>query len=63
MALTGYWLLIPGWRGYLLAWFSLVAVANVCMSAYNRLRVEIHKERSEARQIESATDDRGERAA
>lgn len=52
LALTNYQLLVPGWRGYLIAWFALVAVANVYMSAYNRLRVEIHKERTEARQLE-----------
>lgn len=48
VALTGFTLLLDDWRGYLLAWLALVAVANVYMSAYNRLRVEIRKERAVA---------------
>lgn len=47
VALTEYRLLLPDWRGYLLAWLATVAVANVYMSAYSRLRVEIHKNRAE----------------
>jgi hypothetical protein len=48
IALTGFRLLLDDWRGYVLAWFALVAIANVYMSAYTRLRVEIRKERTEA---------------
>ena len=55
VALTGYRLLLPDWRGYLLAWFALVAVANVYLSAYSRLRVEIHKDRAEAQETETRT--------
>lgn len=55
VALTGYRLLLPDWRGYLLAWLALVAVANVYLSAYSRLRVEIHKERAEAQETETLT--------
>jgi hypothetical protein len=46
IAVVDFPLLLPDWRGYLLAWFSLVAVANVFMSAYGRLRVEIRKEKT-----------------
>jgi hypothetical protein len=52
IALADFSLLLPGWRGYVLAWFSVVAFANVFMSAYARLRVEIHKSRAEFRQLE-----------
>jgi hypothetical protein len=38
---TRFTLLYAGWRGYLVAWYSLVWVANVYMGAYNRLRLEI----------------------
>ena len=55
VALTDYRLLLPDWRGYLLAWLALVAVANVYLSAYGRLRVEIRKERSEVQQAEART--------
>lgn len=39
--LMRFTLLYTGWRGYLVAWFALVWVANVYMSAFNRLRLEI----------------------
>jgi hypothetical protein len=41
LALTHFRLLYEGWRGYAIAWFALVWVANVYMSAFNRLRLEI----------------------
>jgi hypothetical protein len=44
---TGFRLLLPDWRGAVIAFFALVAVANVYMSAYSRLRVEIRGERVE----------------
>ena len=52
VALADYRLLLPGWRGYLLAWLALVAVANVYLSAYARLRVEINRSRTELKQAE-----------
>lgn len=47
LALTHFHMLYVGWRGYLLAWFSLVWIANVYMSAFNRLRLEIKHENVE----------------
>ena len=44
LILTRFTLLYPGWRGYLIAWFALVWVANVYMSIFNRLRLEIKHE-------------------
>ncbi len=44
LLLTRFQLLIPGWRGYLIAWFALIWVANVYMSIFNRLRLEIKHE-------------------
>jgi hypothetical protein len=38
-------LLYDDWRGYLLAFFALVWVANIYMSVYNRLRLDIKHER------------------
>jgi len=40
-------LLYAGWRGYVIAWFSLVWVANIYMSLFNRLRLEIKQENVE----------------
>ncbi len=53
VTLVGYKLLLPDWRGYLLAWLAVVAIANVYMSAYSRLRVEIKKGRAEAHETEN----------
>ena len=37
-------LLYTGWRGYVLSEFALVFIANVYMSLFNRLRLEIKHE-------------------
>jgi hypothetical protein len=47
LIMTRYTLLFPDWRGYLLAGFSLVFVANVYMSLFGRLRLDIREERLE----------------
>ena len=47
VALTGFRLLVTGWPGALLAWLSLVWVANVYMSLFVRLRLDIKRERVE----------------
>ena len=44
---TGYRLLLADWRGAILACFALVWIANVYMSAFGRLRLEIKRERVE----------------
>ncbi len=41
---TQYQLLYTGWRGYLAAWLALVWAANVYMSLFNRLRLDIKHE-------------------
>lgn len=45
--ITGYRLLLPDWRGAFIAWFSLVWVANLYMSLFGRLRLDIKRERVE----------------
>jgi hypothetical protein len=44
LILTHFQMLYEGWRGYLIAWFALVWIANVYMSVFNRLRLEIKHE-------------------
>jgi hypothetical protein len=39
--LTHFQLLLPGWRGYVIAGFSLVWVANVYMSLFGFLRTDM----------------------
>ena len=45
--LTGYKLLIYDWRGYIIAGFSLVWIANIYMNIFGLLRQDIKKEKTE----------------
>src|SRR5688572_3083693 len=47
VALTNFRLLIDDWRGYVIAFFALVFVANAYMNLYARLRVDITSEKKE----------------
>ncbi len=62
--ITRYRLLFDDWRGYLLSFFAVVWVANIYMSLFSRLRVDIRAERAEAdvreKQVEKLKN--GERA-
>ena len=49
---TRYTLLFTGWRGYVIAGFSLVWIANLYMSFFARLRLEIREERLEVEKAE-----------
>jgi hypothetical protein len=44
LLLFRYQLLFSGWRGYIIAWFSLVWIANIYMSIFNLLRLDIKHE-------------------
>ena len=48
LILTRYRLLLDDWRGYLISGFALVAVANVYISAFGRLRQEVKSQKLEA---------------
>jgi hypothetical protein len=52
LILTRYRLLLDDWRGYVIAFFALVAVANVYMSSFARLRQEVKSEKLEAERKE-----------
>lgn len=54
LILTRYRLLLDDWRGYLIAFFALVAIANVYMSSFGRLRQEVKSEKltAEKKEIE-----------
>ena len=47
--LTGYKLLLSDWRGYIIAGFALVWIANIYMSLYNMVRVTIKEENLETK--------------
>ena len=46
--ITRYRLLLDDWRGFLLSFFGVVFVANMYMSLFSRLRVDIRSERAAA---------------
>ena len=50
LLLTRFRLLYPDWRGYLVAAFSLVWVANIYMALFARMRLEVKRERVEIEQ-------------
>jgi len=52
LILTGYKLLLLDWRGYLIAWFALVWVANQYMTMYANIRVDLKVERLNAKKVE-----------
>jgi hypothetical protein len=58
--LTDFKLLLDDWRGYLIAGFSLVWIANVYMSLYGHIRVDIKKERTEIKALENQQKKAGE---
>jgi hypothetical protein len=58
LILTRYRLLLDDWRGYLIAFFALVAVANVYMSSFGRLRQEVKSEGLEAKKIEKELEEK-----
>ena len=49
LIITGYHLGFDDWRGYIIAGFSLVWIANLYMSLYRLLRVDIKLEDNEAK--------------
>jgi hypothetical protein len=47
LVVTRYTLMYDGWRGYLIAFFALVFVANAYLNLYSRLRIDITSEKKE----------------
>ncbi len=47
LLLTRFQLLYTGWRGYVIAEFALVWIANVYMGVFGRIRLDLKKERME----------------
>jgi hypothetical protein len=50
--ITKYHLLLQNAWGYVIAWFAVVWIANIYMSVYNFIRVDIKKENIEIRERE-----------
>lgn len=58
LILTEYKLLLPDWRGYLLAGFALVWIANLYMSLHLLLRQAIVKEKTEIHVLEKTSENK-----
>jgi hypothetical protein len=54
LIITKYQLLYPDWRGYLVAGFSLIWIANIYMSLFFLIRTDLKKERLDNKIKESA---------
>lgn len=52
LIITKYYLLFPDWRGYVIAGFSIVWVANIYMSLFYLLRQGIKKEKVTIEEIQ-----------
>jgi hypothetical protein len=57
LVLTSFRMLYSGWRGFVISEFALVWIANVYMSAYNRLRLEIKAENLSIAEQKRAVDE------
>ena len=67
LLITGLKLIYPDWRGSLLAFFSLVWMANQYMSIFDRLRLNIKREKVEIKgqehEVKQKTESEHRRAA
>lgn len=53
LVITRFHLLYTDWRGYLIAFFSLVWIANIYMGLYTKIRIDIKKEKVEIAEKEN----------
>ena len=54
---TGFRLLLDGWRGFVIGWLAVVWIANLYMSIHARLKVSIKSERVEVQLKEVELDE------
>jgi hypothetical protein len=57
LLITRYRLLYDSWRGYLIAGFSLVWIANFYMAIFGRLRLDLKSQKLEIAQVEGRAED------
>lgn len=53
LAITRFHLLYADWRGYLVAWFSLVFIANLYMGVFGKVKLEVKEKRAVIEHIET----------
>jgi len=54
LLITKYTIFFDHWRGYIISFFSVVFVANVYMSLFGKIRIDIKKEKDEIKKIEAS---------
>jgi hypothetical protein len=54
LMMTGFHLYLDDWRGYVIAGFSIVWMANIYMSLYNMIRIDLKKEKTLIKKEEQA---------
>jgi len=52
---TGFHLLFFDWRGYVIAGFSLVWIANIYMSLFALIRAELKKDNTEIKEMDEGS--------
>lgn len=58
LIITGYKLLFDDWRGYLIGGFAMVWIANIYMSLFALIRVDLKVEKTETRVLERKLGDK-----
>lgn len=58
LLITQYQLLFDDWRGYFLSGFSLVWIANIYMSLFGLIRIDLKKEKTEVKLKEEELKDK-----
>ncbi len=53
LLITRYTIFFGDWRGYSISFFSIVFIANVYMSLFGKIRIDIKKEKDEILKIEA----------
>lgn len=53
LAVTGFQLLYPDWRGYVVSGFALVFISNLYMGVFGQVKLGVKKDRVEIQQIET----------
>ena len=56
IAVTRFQMLYSDWMGYVIAWFSLVWIANQYMSLFRRLRLDIKREKVEIEEVKAVVE-------
>ena len=59
LSVTRYRIMYEGWRGYAVAFFSLVFIANVYLAIYARLRIDVNLQRKRVEAVDAVIGSNG----